>query len=262
MFYEFGEEQMKINVNSFKSAYLIIYFDEMELARATGFFVRKGDDFYLITNRHVVTGRNNETGECLDAYAAVPNKLRIYFPYYKNEGYSWGELDKNLYDDNDNSLWIEHPIYEGKVDVVALYLGKHDQFEFCYDMETQHRPIVSDNVFILGFPFGFNVRPKNGKFAIWSTGTIASDPDLDININGEQLPAFLVDSRTRPGQSGSPVIYYNSNGMDRYDGGIAMYAEPVMHEIGIYSGRINKDSDLGYVWKWSLIKDIIDKDSQ
>ena len=26
--------------------------------------------------------------------------------------------------------------------------------------------------------------------------------------------------------------------------------------IGIYSGRINSDSDLGYVWKWSIIEDI------
>ena len=36
-----------------------------------------------------------------------------------------------------------------------------------------------------------------------------------------------------------------------------IFAGPIIHEIGIYSGRINKDSDLGYVWKWSLLEEII-----
>ena len=118
--------------------------------------------------------------------------------------------------------------------------------------------MVTENVYIIGYPFGFNVSPENGKYAIWSTGTVASDPDLNLNINGEQLPAFLVDAKTRHGQSGSPVIYYNKNGIDSDANGIALYGGPVTHEIGIYSGRINKESDLGYVWKWSLIKEIID----
>ncbi len=31
-----------------------------------------------------------------------------------------------------------------------------------------------------------------------------------------------------------------------------------MREVGIYSGRINKDSDLRYVWKWKVIKEILE----
>lgn len=128
---------------------------------------------------------------------------------------------------------------------------------FCYNVNNSYEPIVTENVFIIGYPFGYNVRPKEGKFAIWSTGTVASDPDLDLEINGEQLPAFLIDAKTRKGQSGSPVIYYSANGLDRQKNGLAIYSGPVIHELGIYSGRINPDSDLGYVWKWSLIEEIV-----
>ena len=84
---------------------------------------------------------------------------------------------------------------------------------------------------------------------------------LVIKINN--LPAFLIDSKTRQGQSGSPVIYYSESGFDPHykDGeniGKAVWGCPFMREVGIYSGRINKDSDLGYVWKWEVIKEILD----
>lgn len=31
-----------------------------------------------------------------------------------------------------------------------------------------------------------------------------------------------------------------------------------MKEVGVYSGRIHKDSDLGIVWKWAVVKEIIE----
>lgn len=249
---------MTVNIHSLKSLYLSICFDDKELATATGFIVKKDDILYLITNRHVLTGRNNQTNQCLDEInAAIPNKLDIWFPHKTLEEYKWSKISYNLYDENDNPLWIEHPTYKNKVDVVALKLGTFEQDLFCYSISSSYEPIVTDNVFIIGYPYGYNIRPKEGRYGIWSTGTIASDPDLDVEINGEQLPAFLIDAKTRKGQSGSPVIYYNSTGIDRYNGGIAMWGGPVTHELGIYSGRINKDSDLGYVWKWQLINEII-----
>ena len=47
------------------------------------------------------------------------------------------------------------------------------------------------------------------------------------------------------------------DGDDRNDSK-SIWGSPFMREIGIYSGRINKDSDLGYVWKWPVIKEIIE----
>ena len=111
----------------------------------------------------------------------------------------------------------------------------------------------------MGFPLGYTVKSKEEPHAVWTSGSVATDPDLDMVINDETLPAFLIDSRTRQGQSGSPVIYYSDAGIDlHHNGGRSMWGEPFMKEIGIYSGRIDKESDLGYVWKWKVIKEIIE----
>lgn len=255
-----NEDKLTISVNSIKSIYIEMFFNEMKLATATGFLIQNNNDIFLITNRHVVTGRNNETGKCLDEKnLALPNSLKLWLPYFEDDSFVWKAISWDLYDINENPVWLEHPIYKESVDVVAIKLGNFDRKTFVYSQHSDYKPIVTESVYIIGYPFGFNVNPNKGKYAIWSSASVASDPDLDLNINGKQLPAFLVDSKTRQGQSGSPVIYYSSNGFDRQSNGFAIYSGPITHEIGIYSGRINKDSDLGYVWKWSLIREIINQ---
>lgn len=247
-----------VNINSIKSLYITICYNEIEIGRATGFAINNNNDYYLIKNRHVVTGRNNETGDCLDANCSIPNKLKVWLPFRAVNGIHWDNRNINLYNDKEEKNWLEHPVYKEKVDVVALKLNNYNQNIFCYHSISNYNPIVTENVYIVGYPFGFNVNPQIGKYAIWSTGIVANDPDLNLNINGNQLPAFLVDAKTRHGQSGSPVLYYSDNGMERHDNGFAIYNGSITHELGICSGRINKNSDLGYVWKWSLIEEIIE----
>ena len=242
---------------SVKSIYVSIMYNDINLATATGFLITRNNNIYLVTNRHVVTGRNNQTNECLDPNAAIPNKIKAWIPFRENEKYKWIEKTCDLYDKDELPMWFEHPLYQNRVDVVALKLGNLEQNMCYYNTNSFYNPIVTENVFIIGYPFGYNIRTNGEKYAIWTTGTIASDPDLNIEINGEQVPAFLVDAKTRKGQSGSPVIYYNDMGLDKDLNGISLYGGPVWHEIGIYSGRINKESDLGFVWKWSVISEII-----
>ena len=251
---------MKIDINTIKSIYLTVYFNNTVLANATGFLVNYKEEIYLITNRHVVTGRNNETGECLNSKLSIPNKLGVCLPYKIYNSICWKQFVLELIDEDDNIKWIEHPKYKGKVDVIALKLKDYGEREFCYNLMTNYVVNITSQVFIIGYPYGLNINPHIGKFGIWTSGSVASEPILDLNIKGEQLPVFLVDSKTREGQSGSPVIYYNLNGIDYERNGISIYSGTVIHEVGIYSGRINKDSDLGYVWKWSLIKEIIEND--
>lgn len=254
------ENTVYVNENSVKSIYVDICYEDLTIASATGFIVYKDKTFYLITNRHVVTGRNNETNECLDLkYGAIPNKIIIMVPRIEGKKWIWSKVVIQLYNVNGEPIWLEHPTYKNRVDVVAIKLCNDIQTNFYYNLKSNYYTSVTDNVFIVGYPFGFNVNPKNGKYAIWTTGIIASDPDLNLNINDEQLPAFLIDAKTRHGQSGSPVIYYSSIGIDKTNNGIGFYGFPIIHEIGIYSGRINKESDLGYVWKWSLIGEIINQ---
>jgi hypothetical protein len=83
---------------------------------------------------------------------------------------------------------------------------------------------------------------------------MASEPQVDFN----DLPIFLIDCRSRQGQSGSAVLAYRSGGMVAMaDGGSAAFDGPVWKFLGIYSGRINRESDLGIVWKASAIHELV-----
>jgi len=88
---------------------------------------------------------------------------------------------------------------------------------------------------------------------VWVQGTIATEPSLDY----WDLPLLLVDSRTRPGQSESPVILYRTDGYITEDGNTINNHIPAMRLIGVYSGRINEQSDLGLVWKLGAVEEII-----
>jgi hypothetical protein len=86
--------------------------------------------------------------------------------------------------------------------------------------------------------------------AIWKTGHIASEPETDFQ--GE--PVVIVDSTTRPGMSGAPVIVRQ----------LTMTGAPFAARlVGIYAGRIGilndgKDSALGQVFKARLIREILE----
>ena len=91
------------------------------------------------------------------------------------------------------------------------------------------------------------------NFAVWIQGAIASEPTLDWN----RQPVFLIDSRTRSGSSGSPVIAYRP-GVRLYEDGRTVIGGTESRFLGVYSGRVNADSDLGMVWKASAVREIIE----
>ena len=94
-----------------------------------------------------------------------------------------------------------------------------------------------------------------GKLPIWATGTLATEPIVSF----QDLPLSLVDCRTRQGHSGSPVIAYRNRGLiPTADGGATDFGYPVWQFLGIYSGRINAESDLGTLWKAQALAQLID----
>jgi hypothetical protein len=105
-------------------------------------------------------------------------------------------------------------------------------------------------VSVVGFPFGI---AAGGGLPIWATGFIASEPQVDY----EHLPIFLIDCRSRPGQSGSPVIAYRSGGAVTTGGGVSVFTGSVFRLLGIYSGRINEQSDIGRVRKTTAIQELV-----
>jgi hypothetical protein len=112
--------------------------------------------------------------------------------------------------------------------------------------------VVARPLSIVGFPFGMT---GGGAFGVWIQGTVATEPELDYG----GLPRFLIDSRTRPGQSGSPVLFYAHGGtVAMADGSTAVFGGPVEQFLGVYSGRINAESDLGFVWKPEAVRTIVE----
>lgn len=277
---------MDININSVKSVFLeCIYINQEDdsenvLSTATGFLLEKDEKVFLITNKHVVTGKNTFTGELLDKNGRVPNFLKAY---------TYNEIERNniiqylfanetiisLYKNDEpiksEKLWIEHPKYNGIIDIAAVNITdyclnrcnvifdvndkdctvKNSSFDFVKHVNYNFNFKVTDDVFIVGFPFSYMTTSSDGYLPIWTKGTIASEYNkelvvpLDAIYKGKEyfkVPGFLVDAKTREGQSGSPVI---ANIKDN----------TVL--LGIYSGRTNKNIDLGYVWKSKLIDEII-----
>jgi hypothetical protein len=238
---------------SVQSLYIDMTFNGKPLASGTAFIVTSARGPLLITARHNVTGRHQDTGQPLSKLGSIPNAIRVCHHRLNRLG-EWVMGYEPLYED-EKPRWIEHPILKEKADFVALPLSQLREVQlYPYDMAAQGPDIAvgpAEVVSVVGFPFG---RAAGGVFAIWVTGHIASEPA----INYKGLPGFLIDCRSRPGQSGSPVIAYRSGGgFNTASGGFAISAGPTVKFLGVYSGRIAEESDLGVVWKASAIMELI-----
>lgn len=242
-----------ISAPSVQSLFLELRFRGQPLSTATGFVVRGQHGHYLVTNRHNVTGRHQDTGEPLSRTAGVPDEVAIQHNALGVLG-RWTQKVEPLFTDG-IPRWYEHPRFGSKADFVALPLSQLPGIQiYPYDLANPGPPIhvgPADSVSVVGFPFG---RAVAGYVAIWASGFLASEPDLDY----DGLPVMLIDCRSRPGQSGSPVIAHRSGGMvPTIGGGSAAYSDPVTRFLGIYSGRISQESDLGLVWKASAVAELM-----
>lgn len=231
-----------------------------KLASATAFIILHNGKFYLITNWHVIAGRDPHTGQALSEHGGTPTKIEVWFVHIGGPGLtSWSPWTFDLVDGEGTPRWLEHPVHRRKVDAVALPIdipGQLTPLPYVLDAPSGQSMIlraeVSDWVNIIGFPFG---ESSAGYFAIWVKGAIASDMEIDH----DQLPCFLIDSRTREGQSGSPVVAYAPPGPATLSNGtLALQETSIVRLLGVYSGRINRESDIGYVWKITAIREILE----
>ena len=223
------------------------------IASGTGFVAMAPRGPVLVTNLHNVTGRHPDTGNPLHSRGLVPDELEIIHNRSGKLG-SWLPKIEPLYSAG-TPRWIEHPRHGAKVDCVALPLTDTQEVGFYpYDPANPGAAIsvqTADIVSVVGFPFGLTA---GGAMAIWATGFVASEPVVDF----QDLPLMLIDCRARQGQSGSAVIAYRNGGMVAMeDGSTAAFNGPVRRFIGIYSGRVNAESDLGRVWKASAVAEIV-----
>lgn len=255
---------LRLEVPSLKSLYIEMYFGDTLLSSGTAFLVANDQSSHcaLITNRHNVTGRHQETGQCLDKkHCATPDNIHIYFHKPPLELGEWHCVKLRLYKEDGSPRWIEHPRLGALADVVALNLSwGSDVHKVPYYLKSNLdranlvvRP--AEAISVIGFPFGLS---STGRFPIWATGFMAQE----LGIVTPDNQTFLIDCRTRQGQSGSPVIAYRANSYTYVNesGRVSTNMAPgtVKWEfLGIYSGRINPESDLGRVWHVSAIEEVL-----
>lgn len=241
---------------SVQSLYLVARSNGQDLGTGTGFVVEHAGRAHLVTNYHVAAGRDPATGQPRHASGAVTQELAVLHLLPATSGsIQWQARFEPVLDAAGDALWLEHPVHGRAVDVVALPLTQLTGIELHpYDLSGAG-PVLAGGpatgVSVIGFPFGLTA---GGAFGVWTRGFVASEPDVDFN----ELPLMLIDARTREGQSGSPVLVYVHGGMAAMaDGSSAAFSGPVSNLLGVYSGRINSESDLGLVWKAQAVRDIL-----
>ena len=242
-----------------------------EMAKASGCLLRWRDRLLVLTNWHVVTGKRwVSPAERLDE----PNKPDVwvskfeqYSPNYLRVSARIGSyrrllqtlslqsdpepeddfaFSRNAWEPNDWLFqgWNEMPRW----DLVCMELTRNLSAQetrleemwgapvrLGYDLAEVGRDYglaETNQVFVVGYPSTIGNRPSDPP--VWTSGTIATDPSEEWDG-----PRFLIDSGTRKGQSGSPVITYEPAG-----GGLPSRQQL----IGVYSGRIEEGADIGSVW--------------
>jgi Trypsin-like peptidase domain len=223
------------------------------IGTATGFVVAKKRKNYLITNRHVVTGRDPQTDSLIHSDKKIPDRLMII--YHGETLGTWVRGEEPLFDTSHKERWLEHRNHRG-VDVVALPIESAPPKAHIYSFDlslsgADIMPEVAMPISIIGFPLRLT---KPGSFPIWKTGHIASDPELDF---GGQ-PLFLIDATTRSGMSGAPVVLRLSGRYRTRMGKIVMSSSGIQTLfLGVYAGRLSQDSEIGRVWKPTVIEEIL-----
>jgi hypothetical protein len=221
---------------------------EKAISTGTGFLLKAKDKLYLITNWHNVTGRNSETLDYLCGYGQ-PDFVRVWF--HSSQEASWEGVDIYLRNDDGINCFIEHETKNG-VDVVAIPIQKKSGIKYhfiSYELsETLVDLYPSKAVSIIGYP---NNQTSGAKFPIWKKGHIASEPEY--NYDGK--PIFLIDATTRSGMSGSPVVIMEPNYLRM---GYADFSIGMKRKLlGVYSGRIDENSEIGRVWKPIVLKEML-----
>lgn len=239
---------------SVRVLYLILLKGNSPLVTATGFVVQKEKTNYLITNWHVLTGRHPATNRPTNPTEATPTHIMIWHNGPKLG--TWVRSIESLYDKKGKKRWLEHKQGQ-KVDVVALPLQSTHKDARLYPLDlsmADHdmQSYVAMNVSIIGYPLGF---AGPGLFPIWKTGHIASEPDLDYN----KEPLFLIDATTRGGMSGSPVVARQAGAYLTRGGDIVLSTGISTRFLGIYSGRLPGDSEIGRVWRPKLVSEILNQ---
>jgi len=232
------------------------------ISTATGFIGKKERRYYLITNKHVVTGKHPTTNLLLDEKGRVPAYLKFEIPALKRDGEKIVKIQGKqilpfpIYNDVVSildSLWVEYP-NDPTVDLACMDITEkilpiisQGYVDMAFDLDNfEEYPFkVMERVIVVGFPARESTLPNN--FLVYKSAYIASEPDV-TNLK----PYILIDGKTKSGMSGSPVVVHHSPEASAGPKGLELRFNKYSL-IGLYSGRDVTDktlteAELGLMW--------------
>ncbi len=197
------------------------------LSSATGFFFRRGERLYLVTNRHVLL--DEPSGHRPDRVV-----IRVFTDAANLAATT--EFSIPLYQSG-QAQWQQAQDTSGTIDVVGLELDQNALPESmvyeAFSPETLLTPEtvveVGTSLMVVGFPLGFSDTLHN--LPVVRQAGLASQ--FGLRFHG--IGYFLTDARTHRGISGGPVVMRVPNGTA---------SQPKFHWrlLGIHSARLDVGS--------------------
>ena len=212
------------------------------LTSASGFFYRRNDRLFLVSNRHVFA--DAESGH-------FPDRIEIGVHTDMQDLTRYAVVSLPLYRDGLRK-WREATDGSGTVDVAAMDIPAAtlpadavlQAFDATHLEAREEEVAIGDALTIAGFPLGFHDTIHH--LAVARSASIASAYGVRFQRQG----CFLTDARTHRGSSGSPVVRRRAN--DR-----SAAPSPSWQLLGVHSTRMDmrtrdqtQDESLGLNCAW------------
>lgn len=209
---------------------------------ASGFFFRRGEQLFLVSNRHVFADA---------ASAHLPDRIDIGLHTDAQDLTRHTVVSLPLYRDG-LSQWREATDSGGTVDVAVMAIAPADlpgdavllAFDETHLEAREEGIAIGDPLTIPGFPLGFHDTIHH--LAVARSASIASAYGVRFQRQG----CFLTDARTHRGSSGSPVVRRRT--ASQADGSLVSW-----QLLGVHSTRMDmrnrdqvQDESLGLNCAW------------
>lgn len=243
---------------------LVMLRDDIELGRATGFFLKVDGTWFLVSNWHVFSGCRCDTGQPRHLHGAVPNRCIFFQSELFDAGIKWNPISIALGEAIEGGAnWFQHPSMGQEIDIAAIpldadHVGRSKDLLEAGANDPEMFIDLGGDLFLPGYPLGLT---GGGQFPIWKRASLASSLEWGPGVN----QMFYVDTASREGMSGSPCLAISNwkhYRLDRKTGKMGVIRVPLSWRLmGVYSGRLNAKDDLGaqigIVWRDHLIIDVV-----
>jgi S1-C subfamily serine protease len=209
---------------------------------ASGFFFRRDERLFLVTNRHVFI--DEPSGH-------LPDRIEIELHTDARDLTQYATFSIPLYG-NGLALWRQAADTAGPVDVAVIEIQASrlpgrtvlQAFDASHLAPQGEDVAIGDNLMVIGFPLGFHDTVHH--LAVARSASIASA----YGVRFQQQGYFLTDARTHRGSSGAPVLRRRSG-----QGGSSSLA--TWQLLGVHSTRMDmrtrdliEDESLGLNCAW------------